>query len=95
MLTLPEIGGYPSKDYFETRRFSPCVDERWPFKDGGGGGGGGKKKAGREPRQVEKPRCGITNSFRLARIFPLFTHARQVDGGQLSQDNAVKKIFSK
>lgn len=91
MLTLPEIGGYPSKDYFETRRFSPCATKgrrlrgRWEKK---------KKKAEGcrgAATKVEKPRCGITNSFRLARI-PLFTHARG-GGGSAFRITRLRKYF--
>lgn len=92
MLTLPEIGGYPSKDYFETRRFSPCATKgrrlrgRWEKK---------KKKAEGcrgAATKVEKPRCGITNSFRLARI-PLFTHARGGEGGSAFRITRLRKYF--
>lgn len=82
---------------FERLFWDPAVfavhNERSPFK---GEMRKEKKKKAEGCRgaatKVEKPRCGITNSFRLARI-PLFTHARGGEGGSAFRITRLRKYF--
>lgn len=60
MLTLPEIGGYPSKDYFETRRFSPCTTK-------------GCRLRGRWKKKTERCRGAATSRKTAMRHYQFFS----------------------
>lgn len=91
MLTLPEIGGYPSKDYFETRRFSPCTTKgrrlrgRWEKK---------KKKSGRVQRSRDESRKTAMRHYQFFSpgTHPSF-HARTWGGGSAFRITRLRKYF--